>query len=72
MLVGALLATKLLDDKRHSNAFWARVGGISLQVGGAGRGVVWSVVGGLGSETSAWALAHGMCGPRHSVFGRQN
>ena len=30
MLVGSLLATKLLDDKRHSNAFWARVGGVPL------------------------------------------
>ena len=27
MLVGTLLATKLYDDKRYSNQFWARVGG---------------------------------------------
>ena len=25
MLVGTLLATKLVDDKRYSNQFWARV-----------------------------------------------
>ncbi|GAX76775.1 hypothetical protein CEUSTIGMA_g4221.t1 [Chlamydomonas eustigma] len=31
MLVGTLLANKLVDDKRYSNHFWARVGGISLQ-----------------------------------------
>ncbi|KAG1672135.1 hypothetical protein FOA52_001723 [Chlamydomonas sp. UWO 241] len=30
LLVSLLLANKLYDDKRYSNSFWARVGGITL------------------------------------------